>query len=134
MKSYLTVTIYIYHRIAYISLVKRIFAIRYATCSGVWHPNLIATIVAQVPHLCLCSIEVGDFLDEVKLIFPIKCRKIYYYVFFIKDNRHLEHFISILPLPLGTLIFCLQLGHLKILCVFWSLHLALNWLKRPKNL
>ncbi len=42
--------------------------------------NLIATIVAfqweyklplkqasPHPHLCLCSIEVGDFLDEVKI-------------------------------------------------------------------
>ncbi len=32
--------------------------------------NLISAIAAQIPthHLCLCGIEVGDFLDEVKLL------------------------------------------------------------------
>ncbi len=56
--------------------VKWIFAIRYATCSypssyyrsfsvGVYTPT--ETSKSPPPHLCLYSIEVGDFLDEVKI-------------------------------------------------------------------
>ena len=31
--------------------------------------------------------------------------------------------ISIFPLPLGTFIFCLQVGHLNTLCVFFKFHI-----------
>ncbi len=65
-----------------------------------------------------------------------KCRKnfdvqpAFFYVLFINSILHLGHLILILPLPLGTLIFCEQPGHLNTLCVFLSRILALN----PLNL